>query len=152
MPAASASTATVGSASSSDGSDEDVGDRGVARDVVVGHEAGERDAVADAGVARLRLERLAQRAGAADDQPHVVAAARDARERVDQVLLAGQLVQALHVEHDARLADAERGAPRRARRRRRRGVNAGATAGYTTDRPWRDRARAPCARSSSRRL
>ena len=96
---------------------EHVGDGRVARDVVVRHEAGERDAIGDAQRRACASSVVAQRTGAADDEPHVVPRARQPRERVDQEALSGQLVQPLDVQNHERLGDAERGrATRRASR------------------------------------
>ena len=66
------------------GQHEGVGDLVVARQVVLGDEAQERDVLVETTRPRLALECLAQRAGAADQQVHVGPAPRDDRHRAQQ--------------------------------------------------------------------
>ena len=61
----------------------------------------------DPGAACLVFECLPERPGAAKDQSHVGAAPGDAGKRLDQVLLAGELMEPLHVQHEAVFGDAE---------------------------------------------
>ena len=86
---------------------EDVGHRRVARDHVVGDEAGEGHLGRDSERRGPFFEIVLEGAGPTDDEPDVVAAARDSRERLDEISLAGQFVQPLDVEDDERFVDAE---------------------------------------------
>ena len=96
---------------------EDVGDGRVARDLVVGDEAGERDAVGDAErrAPALRAPRAAGRCRRSTSRTSRRPRATRANASM-RYALAGQFVQPLDVEDDVRLGDAERRAPRRARR------------------------------------
>ena len=95
---------------------EHVGGAVVVGDNLVVDEPGEADVRRDAERRRLRLELGAQRAGAADHQLGVGVGAQHRRHRVQQVTLAGQRMQPLHVDQHVPPRQAETLPQRGARR------------------------------------
>ena len=87
---------------------EGIGGRVEPRDGLVVHEAREGHVSFHAVGARDDFQLVEQRTGPADDKSRVGVRAHHFAERLEQVALAGQRVQALHVHQDVPRADAER--------------------------------------------
>ena len=129
VPHASASTATVGSASSSDGRTKRSAARAVARDRALSTQAGEGHVPFDAADRAAACSSGKQRARAADDELRVGELAHDLAHRLDQEPLARERVQPLDVDEQVGGRQAERPPHRRVARPRRDSVNAAATGG-----------------------